>query len=595
MNRASRFLSLKSLLLIIIVFLSSTYLLSNLPKDIRENYSFTPPIGGPPPSTPAQRWMNLTSTLSVSPGDRSLASVVYDEADGYHILFGGWDGARVLGDTWTFQGGAWRNITSLQTVSPSPRMSASITYDAVDRYVVLFGGSTLPGGQGTVYGDTWIFETGSWKQIGLVKSPAPRSDSSMSYDLKDGYAVLFGGNNHGLYLGDTWEFKGGTWTSISTTESPSARALEGMTYDPLDHYILLYGGATNSTGTVADSNETWSFVGGSWSQLPTPVSPGGRDSVGIAYYPSLQSVLMFGGRTSACGPDLGDTWEFQMGAWTQASPVSSPPASQGMTLSFSPATDTVILFGGETSRASNPTSQCESGEFNLGLWDYTTFLQVLSTNWAGYAVSGPNSSVTDVKGSWIVPAVVGACPPGDALAGFWVGIDGFNSNTVEQTGTASGCTNGRPTYFAWFEFFPKNFHKIGFINITPGDVISAEVRYDGSFTITLSDITIGRTFMKSVTGISAQRSSAEWIVEAPSSKNGTLPLADFGRADFGMDETGVTETCFLVMNNTQGSIGLFSQIQQITMISPSGILKTQLTDLSSDGTSFSVRWASAGP
>src|ERR1035437_3778384 len=28
-----------------------------------------------------------------------------------------------------------------------------------------------------------------------------------------------------------------------------------------------------------------------------------------------------------------------------------------------------------------------------------------STNWSGYAVTGANGSVTDVKGSWIVPTV----------------------------------------------------------------------------------------------------------------------------------------------------------------------------------------------
>jgi hypothetical protein len=576
------------------IFLSSTYLFENLSRNIRENHSFIPTSGGPPPSTPAQRWLNLTSTLNRSPEGRSLMSMVNDEADGYLLLFGGWDGSRVLGDTWTFQGGIWRNITSSLTVSPSPRMGASITFDTVDRYAVLFGGSTLLDGQGIVYGDTWIFEMGSWKQISTSTSPTPRANSSISYDPVDGYAVLFGGDDQGEYLGDTWEFKGGSWTSISVTGSPSARAFEGMTYDPLDKYILLYGGAINLTGSVADNNETWSFAGGSWRQLPTIDSPGSRDSFGIAYYPSIQSVLVYGGRSGECGRDLGDTWEFQMGAWIRAFPISSPPASHGMTLSFNPATGTMILFGGWTGQTSNPNGVCKTEEFNVGLWDYTTSVQMLSTNWAGYAVSGPNGSITDVKGSWIVPAIVGACPSEDAAAAVWVGIDGFNSNNVEQTGTASACSNGHPTFFAWFEFFPKSFHRIGFMNIQPGDVISAEVKYAGSFIITLSDITNGRTFTKSVNAISAPRSSAEWIVEAPSAKNGTLPLADFGTVGFGIEETGITETCFFTMNNTQGSIGLFSPIQQISMISPSGVLKAEMTDLSSDGTSFSVRWTSAG-
>src|SRR5262245_29496321 len=48
-----------------------------------------------------------------------------------------------------------------------------------------------------------------------------------------------------------------------------------------------------------------------------------------------------------------------------------------------------------------------------------------SSNWAGYAVDGNN--VTDVKGSWIVPAVTlgSDCP--DSYSATWLGIDGDNS------------------------------------------------------------------------------------------------------------------------------------------------------------------------
>src|SRR5438128_10107784 len=33
-----------------------------------------------------------------------------------------------------------------------------------------------------------------------------------------------------------------------------------------------------------------------------------------------------------------------------------------------------------------------------------------STNWSGYAVTGAAGSVSDAKGSWIVPAIQGTCP-----------------------------------------------------------------------------------------------------------------------------------------------------------------------------------------
>src|SRR5215469_11261542 len=53
---------------------------------------------------------------------------------------------------------------------------------------------------------------------------------------------------------------------------------------------------------------------------------------------------------------------------------------------------------------------------------------VTSTNWSGYALTGSRGSVTDVKGSWIVPAVNCSQTP-SAYSSLWVGIDGYSSNT----------------------------------------------------------------------------------------------------------------------------------------------------------------------
>jgi hypothetical protein len=44
-----------------------------------------------------------------------------------------------------------------------------------------------------------------------------------------------------------------------------------------------------------------------------------------------------------------------------------------------------------------------------------------STNWSGYAVTDPTGSVTDVSGSWIVPAIVGSCEGRDDGKGQTIG------------------------------------------------------------------------------------------------------------------------------------------------------------------------------
>ena len=101
-----------------------------------------------------------------------------------------------------------------------------------------------------------------------------------------------------------------------------------------------------------------------------------------------------------------------------------------------------------------------------------------SYNWSGYTVTGPASSVTSASGSWIVPAVTGKTT---AYAACWVGIDGFSSSTVEQTGTLSYISNGHPLYYAWYEFYPlEAIIPISAVPVNPGDKISASVTYSTS-------------------------------------------------------------------------------------------------------------------
>jgi hypothetical protein len=219
---------------------------------------------------------------------------------------------------------------------------------------------------------------------------------------------------------------------------------------------------------------------------------------------------------------------------------------------------------------------------------------VTSTNWSGYAVAGAKGSVTDVKASWIVPAIAGTCPSTEQYSSFWVGIDGYSSNTVEQIGTDSDCQNGKPVYYAWYEFYPHPSFLVNGLTISPGDKISAEVSADakGVFTVTLADISTGKTFGGSSKIPSAAQSSAEWIAEAPSS-GGVLPLADFNVVDYGQDHTAVSPTCYTTIGRASGLIGSFPGNVEITMVNSSGATEALPSGLSTDGSSFSVGWRSS--
>ena len=73
-------------------------------------------------------------------------------------------------------------------------------------------------------------------------------------------------------------------------------------------------------------------------------------------------------------------------------------------------------------------------------------------NWSGYAVTGANGSFHSVSASWTEPTAT--CSGSAEYASFWVGLDGYNSNSVEQTGTEADCDGRTGQYYGWYEMYP---------------------------------------------------------------------------------------------------------------------------------------------
>ena len=146
-----------------------------------------------------------------------------------------------------------------------------------------------------------------------------------------------------------------------------------------------------------------------------------------------------------------------------------------------------------------------------------------SSNWSGYAVTG--TTFTTATASWTQTAVT--CPSGSQFSSPWVGIDGYSSSTVEQTGSDGDCLSGRPSYYAWYEMFPRGTQVIN-KPVHAGDQFTGTVTHNSgtNYTLTLTDTTQGwtNTVHKS---ISARNNSAEAVMERDGNK-----LADFGTGPF---------------------------------------------------------------
>ena len=237
---------------------------------------------------------------------------------------------------------------------------------------------------------------------------------------------------------------------------------------------------------------------------------------------------------------------------------------------------------------------------------------VVSSNWAGYAVSGTNASgvptsFTDVTGSWIQPKV--SCTAGrPSYSAFWVGLGGFSSESqaLEQIGTEANCdTGGHAVYAAWYELVPAPSTPIR-MTVRPGDRITAAVLVQGGqVTLQLTNTTRHARATQRVTAPELDLTSAEWIVEAPSTctisgRCRTLPLANFGSVFFtraaatGDAHAGtITDpawagTPIVLAETGAGGLGPFTTDHPSS--SRSGATPGTL---SADGRSFAVAWRPA--
>jgi Peptidase A4 family len=200
--------------------------------------------------------------------------------------------------------------------------------------------------------------------------------------------------------------------------------------------------------------------------------------------------------------------------------------------------------------------------------------------------------VSAVSGSWVVPTVTGS-GSGTTYSAVWVGIDGYSDATVEQLGTEQDVVNGKAEYSAWWEMYSSGDgqpEQTISMTIEPGDAINASVQYltsgthSGQFELSITDTTENESFTTYETSSAVQnpvasRSSAEWIIEAPTVGSGVAALANFGSVTF----TNASAT----INGVTGPINDSAwQSQAINIATSNGTLLDTTSVLVDSGTSF---------
>jgi len=164
--------------------------------------------------------------------------------------------------------------------------------------------------------------------------------------------MIYNGNNGDImdstYLNDLWCFDltNRSWTNLTPVgENPEARSYSSMAYDPTMQQVVMFGGWHWRWGPKSD---TWIYDWHSNGWIPTSPTnfPSRRCESSMAYDPTGEKVILFGGEYN---PEIyGDVWAFDSLNQTW-SPLTFAEPIQGRALAglvYDPDQRKMLLYGG---------------------------------------------------------------------------------------------------------------------------------------------------------------------------------------------------------------------------------------------------------
>lgn len=291
-------------------------------------------------------WQNITPPSGPAPSPRATGTAIFDGSR--MIIFGGRGASGDVNDVWAFDFDqrAWQELTPASGPAPLPRRTPNGIFDPVNNQMIIWSGQN----GGTSLNDIWAFDlTGNtWRELQPPDpKPAIRYGAASVYDPQSHSLVTFAGFTNQGRFDDTWRYDiaQNVWLDISPDGTrPLERCLHAATYDPLAHQMIIYGG--QNSGALGD---LWAFdlATQSWRELTPDISPPGRWFPAIAFLEHEESVIIFGGRTSAGRDD--DLWQYVSfaGEWIelQQSPTAPAPREGAMAV-YRPDHAELYLFGG---------------------------------------------------------------------------------------------------------------------------------------------------------------------------------------------------------------------------------------------------------
>lgn len=331
-------------------------------------------LGSTSPLIPARASASLRQD-SASPGPRSGHSLVYDSARRRLVLVDGYMPPHdpSPAELWAWDGRRWERVPASGS-GPSKRIVGAAAYDMRRDRIVSFGGSHSSGG---TLGDTWEWNGAAWREMADT-SVGRRDHHALAYDEARGKTVLFGGNRGPApWPTDTWEWDGTSWTRAAA-DGPVGRSRAALVYDSARRQVVLFGGAgapPNPKEPLVILGDTWVWNGTSWRRT-SGASPPARYAHAMAFDSRRGVVVMYGGATMTADRQtvhLEDMWQWDGMRWTEITMSRTTPRRRySPAMGFDASRGRVVLSGGIEVKG--------RGEFaafdDLWEWDGAAWTQV---------------------------------------------------------------------------------------------------------------------------------------------------------------------------------------------------------------------------